>query len=284
MLAGYESGVNINRLLIFVEERQGPQELDVLGGNLYVRHISQLIELESVSRQRRETPVLRNQPLKIAVIQTVQKHLFVVATQDHHIWISLGQRNHSFNHSASINTAIDQITKEDDLVASDIPRDVLDQPIEQCQSSVNVAYDVGSHQLVLTVEQHAKPYCRHHRSASSIHWRSETFRRDLKTLRLKSLRVPIRSPKLLHPMRPRSHRRWSYTRPPRLTSGFGRGESYQRSRGPRQQPYACRPRAARPAQAPSTASAGYDLSAPRCDRALQQSSPVVLLPISKQFL
>src|SRR5262249_2821744 len=76
---GYQTGVNIYRQFVLVKVRQTPHELDVLFRDSNVGYVFQLLELNSIRRERRQASVFRNQPLQITIIQTVEQHLLVVS-------------------------------------------------------------------------------------------------------------------------------------------------------------------------------------------------------------
>src|SRR5262249_4344660 len=70
--------VHINRLFVLVKERQAPHELDVLLRNTDIGYIFQLLKLNTVRGERRQSTVLWNKPLQVAVVQTIKQHLLVI--------------------------------------------------------------------------------------------------------------------------------------------------------------------------------------------------------------
>src|SRR4030095_9088172 len=56
--------VNIDRLFVFVIERQASEEFNVFVGKLYIRYVLQLIKLKPVTRKSRPTPIFGAQHLQ----------------------------------------------------------------------------------------------------------------------------------------------------------------------------------------------------------------------------
>src|SRR6185369_11811673 len=147
MLSRNQPCVDVNSLIVFVIKRKGPDELDVRFGDLDIRHVPELLELKPVRRKTRESAVLRYQPLQVAVVQTIEHHLLMVAAQHDDVGIPLRKLDHAIDDARRVVSSVDHIAEKDDLVVSNIPGDIADELIQQGQPAVDISYYVCCHSL-----------------------------------------------------------------------------------------------------------------------------------------
>src|SRR5262249_644602 len=108
-----------------MEDRQASQEFNVIVRKLDIRHIIELRQIQSIGLKSRESSILWNQPLQIAIVQAIEQHLLVVPSERDNLRIIFHQSQNQIYDPSRVRPSIDQAPEKHYLAVLWIPRNVL---------------------------------------------------------------------------------------------------------------------------------------------------------------
>src|SRR6266851_1690857 len=158
MLFEFETSMDVNRVVIFMIERQCLEELQMLRRNGVLNLTSCVIEILLAGYIKSSAYILlkctfaagnwRN-PKVGAAFHEIQQHLFMVAAKTKHaVRIFVLKFHYKGNTTGRVRTPIDQVTQKHDRVGSFVAWDHLQQAFELSTAPVNIADHKSFHAAV----------------------------------------------------------------------------------------------------------------------------------------
>jgi hypothetical protein len=133
-----EAGVDVERVVVLVEERERAEEVEVRGrerGREFAAEVLQVAlradarALARVLLDGALAPDRRVQPERAAFVNEVEEHLLVVAAQaDDALRVLVPERDHVLDRAGYLRAAVNEIADEDDGVAGRVARDHFEEP------------------------------------------------------------------------------------------------------------------------------------------------------------
>src|ERR1700754_414628 len=155
MLAFIQACMHVDRVLVFVIERQALHKREMFRWKLLLKHAPHLFQirfrfdthvLECVLLKRSLATRDRRQPDRSVAVEKVHQHLFVIAAQTNDSFRVLAPKFEYVVHTTRrVGATMDQVAKKNQRVGSRISRQHIEQIEELRASAMYVANDKSFH-------------------------------------------------------------------------------------------------------------------------------------------